>query len=37
MDDGSDHKESKGTKECVIKQTLTFENYKHYLFNNKTI
>ena len=37
MDDGSDHKEAKGTKKCVIKQTCTFENYKDYLFNNKTV
>ena len=31
MDDG------KGTKKCVIKQKLMFENYKDCLFNNKTI
>ena len=37
MDDGSDHKKAKGTKRCVIKQKLTFENYKDCLFNNKTI
>ena len=37
MDDGSNHKEAKGTKKCVIKQKLTFENYKDCLFNNKTV
>ena len=37
MDDGSDHKKTKGTKKCVIKQKLMFENYKDCLFNNKTI
>ena len=37
MDDGSDHKKAKGTKKCVIKQKLMFENYKDCLFNNKTI
>ena len=37
MDDGSEHKKAKGTKKCVIKQKLLFENYKDYLFNNKTV
>ena len=37
MDDGSDHKKAKGTKKCVIKAKLMFENYKDYLFNNKTV
>ena len=36
MDDHSDHKKAKGTKKCVIKQKLMFENYKDCLFNNKT-
>ena len=36
-DDGSDHKKAKGTKKCVIKQKLMFENYKDCLFNNKTV
>ena len=35
-DDGSEHKKSKGTKKCVIKQKLMFQNLKDYLFNNKT-
>ena len=37
MDDGSNHKKAKGTKMCVIKQKLIFENYKDCLFNNKTV
>ena len=36
-DDGSDHKKTEGTKMCVIKQKLMFENYKDCLFNNKTV
>ena len=35
--DGSEHKKAKGTKKCVVKKELTFENYKEALFNNKTI
>ena len=37
MDDGSDHKKAKGTRKCVIKQKLMFENCKDCLFNNKTV
>ena len=37
MDDDSEHKKAKGTKKCVIKLRLMFENYKDCLFNNKTI
>ena len=37
MDDGSQNKKAKGTKKCVIKQKLMFENYKDCLFNEKTI
>ena len=37
MEDGSEHKKAKGTKMCVIKRILMFENYKHSLFNNKII
>ena len=37
MDAGTDHKKAKETKRCVIKQKLIFENYKDYLFNNKTV
>ena len=37
MNDGNDHKKAKGTKKCVIKQKVMFENYKDCLFNNKTV
>ena len=37
MDDNSEVKKSKGTKNCVIKRRLMFENYKDSLFKNKTI
>ena len=37
MDDGSNHKKAKGTKKCVIKQKLMFQNFKNCLFNNKTV
>ena len=37
MDDGTNHKKFKGTKKCVIKQKLMFENYKYCLFSNKTV
>ena len=33
MDDGSVHKKDNGTKKCVIKRRLMFENYKDCLFN----
>ena len=36
-EDGSHHEKAKGTKKCVIKQNLMFQNYKDYLFNNKTV
>ena len=31
IDDGSKDKEAKGTKKCVIKRKLKFENYKNCL------
>ena len=31
------NKKAKGTKKCVIKRELMFENYKGSLFNNKII
>ena len=34
-DNDSEHKKAKGTKKCVIKRGLMFENYKDCLFNNK--
>ena len=36
-DGGNEHKKSKGTKKCVIKQKLMFQNFKNCLFNNKTV
>ena len=35
--DGSEDKKCKGIKKCVVKKTLTFENYKACLFNSHTI
>ena len=37
MYDNSEIKKSKGTKKCVIKRELLFENYKDCLFNDKFI
>ena len=37
MDDDKESKKAKGTKKCIIKRRLMFENYKDSLFNNKTI
>ena len=37
MNDGSEHRKAKGTKECVIKRGLMFKNYKDCNFNNTTI
>ena len=36
-DDVNEHKKSKGTKMCAVKQKLTFQNSKNCLFNNKTV
>ena len=36
MEDGCEHKKAKGTKMCVIKCELMFENYKDSLFNDKS-
>ena len=30
-DDGDEDKKAKGTKKCVIKQKIKFEDYKHCL------
>ena len=35
--DGAESKKCKGIKKCVIKKTLTFEDYKACLFNSDTI
>ena len=37
MDDDSEVKKSKGTKKCVIKRELMFENYIDCLLNDKII
>ena len=41
IDDGSEDEKAKGTKKCVIKRKLKFENYQNYLkakkFGNKII
>ena len=36
IEDGSEHKKAKGTKKCIIKREITFQNYKDSLFNDKT-
>ena len=37
LDDDTEHKKAKGTKKCIIKQELMFENYKDSLFSDKII
>ena len=37
MDDGNSDKKVKGTKKCVIKQRLKFNDYKNFLLNNELI
>ena len=37
MDDDSEVKNSKGTKKCIIKRKLMFENYKDCLLNDKVL
>ena len=37
MDDGGSDKKAKGTKKCVIKRRLKFNDYKDCLLNNKII
>ena len=37
MDDDSKVKKSKGTKKCIIKREIMFENYTDCLINNKII
>ena len=37
MDDGKNDKKAKGTKKCVIKRTLKFNEYKNCLLNNEII
>ena len=37
MDNGGSDKKAKGTKKCVIKRRLRFNDYKDCLLNNETI
>ena len=37
MDDGSSDKKAKGTKKCVMKRVLKFNDYKDCLLNNEII
>ena len=37
MDDDSEKKKAIGTKKCIIKCRIMFENYKDSLFNNNTV
>ena len=37
IDDGGGDKKAKGTKKCVIKRRLKFNDYKDYLLNNEII
>ena len=37
MDDGNSDKKTKGTKKCVIKRILKFNDYKNCLFKNEII
>ena len=37
MDDGNSDKKAKGTKKCVTKRRLKFNDYKDCLLNNKII
>ena len=37
LDDDNGIKKAKGTKKCVIKRRLMFENYEDFLFNNKIV
>ena len=34
--DGTEHKKWKGIKKCVVKKTLTFQDYKTCLFSDST-
>ena len=36
-DDCKDDKKAKGTKKCVIKRLIEFNDYKDYLLNDKVI
>ena len=34
--DGSEDKKCKGIKKCIVKKTVTFEDYKNCLFDDST-
>ena len=36
-DDGKEDKKAKGTKNCVIKKMIKFNDYKKYLLNDEVI
>ena len=36
-DDCKEDKKAKGTKKCVIKRMIKFDNYKNYLLNGEVI
>ena len=36
-DDGKEDKKAKGTKKCVIKKMIKFNDYKKYLLNDEVI
>ena len=36
-DNCNEHRKAKGTKTCVIKQKIMFQNFKDCLFNNKNV
>ena len=37
LDDDTEHKKAKGTKKCMVKREIIFENYRDSLFNDKVI
>ena len=37
MDDDTNHKKAKGTKKCLIKRSLLFQNYTNCLLDDKII
>ena len=37
IDDGIENKNAKGTKKCVIKRKLKFQNYKKLFRSNSTL
>ena len=37
LDDDTEYKKAKGTKNCIIKRELIFDNYKESLFDYKII